>query len=135
MIKVKLKNTFVSNVVLNNNPKIPPKPIKLQQKFTYNVKYSSNCLCRSELISIISSDEEDFKIEFTTNGIFEYDPSLSKEEIHRETYLALYPFARAFCVNLTASCGMQPLYITQIDVASQEIFRIDLGGIKPENEQ
>ena len=135
MIKVKLKNTFVSNVVLKNKPHGHGKAIKIQQKFTYNVKYAVNNHCSSELISIISADNDDeFKIQFTTNGIFEYDPSLTKEEIHRETYTALYPFARAFCVNLTSMCGMQPLYITQIDVDSQEIFRIDLGGIKPKNE-
>ena len=135
MIRIDLKNSFVSYVTLKNKPKVPPKPIKIQQKFTYNVKYTHNNICHSELISTISSeDPTELLIQFTTVGIFQYDPSLTKEEIHRETYIALYPFAKAFCVNLTASCGMQPLYIAQIDVNSQEIFRIDLGGIKTNNE-
>ncbi len=136
MVKVKLKSTFVNDVTLKNEQKAQQSSIRLQQKFTHNVKYTANNICRSELTSIIcSEDNENFNIKFTTIGIFEYNPALSKEEIHKETYLALYPFARAFCVNLTSSCGMPPLYITQMDLDTQNIYRIDLGGIKPNNEK
>ena len=131
MKKINLKNTIVTNVELLNKPSNPPTPMKLTQKFTYNVKYSNTNLCRAELICNIGAKErDDFKISFTMVGFFEYVKDLGKEEIHRLTYLSLYPFARAFCVNLTTSCGMSPLYITQIDVDSQEIFRIDLGGMR-----
>ncbi len=131
MIKLNLKNTFVTNVELKNIPKPHGGPFKIGQKFTYNVKYTSANLCRAELICMIDSEENpDFKIHFTMVGIFEFDPAIPREEIHRQTYLSLYPFARAFGVNLTASCGMPPFHIIQIDIDSQEIFRIDLGGLK-----
>ena len=131
MKKIILKNTFVTDVELLNKPIAPPQPMKLTQKFTYNVKYTKTNICRSELVCNIGAEgRSDFKINFTIVGIFEYDSSLNKEEIHRLSYISIYPFARAFCVNLTTSCGMAPLYISEIDVDSQEIFRIDLGGIK-----
>ena len=130
-MKINLKNTFVTDINFTNKPKAAPMSLKLQEKFTYNVKYTNTNICRSELVCNIRAEEtEDFKISFTISGIFEFDPSLTREEVHKQTYLSLFPFARAFCVNLSTSCGMAPLYITQIDVDTQEIFRIDLGGLK-----
>ena len=129
MKKIDLKSTFVSDIALSNKPKSPK--ISLQQKFTYNVKYTSSNLCRADLSCIITSpDNDEFKISFTYVGIFEFDPSLSRVDVHKLSYLSLFPFAKAFCVNLTTACSMPPIYLSQIDVDSQEIYRIDLGGFK-----
>ena len=129
MAKVNLKNTFVTDIEFKNKPQ--SESLILQQKFSYSVKYTSTNICRSELTSVIhSQDNEGFSLLFTMVGIFDFDPSLKREEIHKQSYLALYPFAKAFCAGLTNSCGMMPLYITEIDVDSREIFRIDLGGLK-----
>ena len=73
MKKIDLKSTFVSDITLSNKPKSPK--ISLQQKFTYNVKYTSSNLCRADLTCLITSpDNDEFKISFTYVGIFEFDP-------------------------------------------------------------
>jgi preprotein translocase subunit SecB len=88
----------------------------------------------------VSSEEspELFHLNFTCVGIFIFDPELTKEQIHVQTYQMLFPVASAFGVTLTANAGIPPLRIVPLDISSSEIYRIDLGGLsgqKPKDEE
>ena len=129
-MKTELKNSFITDVNFTNKTNGAFK-LKLSHKYSYNVKYGKDNLCRGELVCEVASEEspELFHLNFTCAGIFSYKPELSKEEIHVETYRLLFPTAQAFSVTLTANAGLPPLRIVPMDIASSNILRIDLGGL------
>ena len=129
-MKTELKNSFITNVDFVNKT-VGQFKMKLAHKYSYNVKYGKDNLCRGEFVCNVSSEEnpEMFHLNFTCVGIFTYDAAMTKEEIHVETYKLLFPTASAFGVTLTANVGIPPLRIVPMDIASSNIYRIDLGGL------
>ncbi|MDY4898990.1 MAG: hypothetical protein SO125_08565, partial [Eubacteriales bacterium] len=59
------------------------------------------------------------------------EPSAQKEQVHIDSYKALFPYARAIITTLTANAGIPPIFIPEADIESQSIYRFDLGN-KPE---
>ncbi len=126
---ITLRQSFVSDAEFLNKPENPGVGMKLQFKSNYNVKYSTKNICRAEIMTEITAENiKNFRIKFTVCGIFEFDPSTAKEDIHIEAYNELFPFARAFGYTLTTASGIPPIYIPKIDISSSEIFRIDVGN-------
>lgn len=129
-MKTELKNSFITSVDFVNNTGGQFK-LKLSHKYSYNVKYGKDNICRGEFVCEVGCEDNPdiFHLKFTCVGIFTYNPELTKEEIHVQTYNLLFPTASAFSVTLTANAGIPPLRIVPMDITTSNIYRIDLGGL------
>ncbi len=104
--------------------------IKLGNKYSYNVRYAKeNNIARGEFDIEVhdQNDPDKFKIHIILVGIFRYDPAVKKEEIHADTFKAIFPYAKCFITTVTANCGIPPIIIPQIDIDNQQIYRFDQG--------
>ena len=52
---------------------------------------------------------------------------VEKEFIHVETFKELFPIAKSFVVTLTANAGIPPIFLKNIDIENQEIYRMEMG--------
>lgn len=133
MKKLALKAYKVSNVELKN--KIPGAvKLQLQNQYSHNVKYGKDNNCEG-IFTVKISDKngnENFGIVATVQGIFHWEGELDREKAHRETFNALFPYARALVTNLTANAGMMPIIIPPVDIENQEIYRIEMNPQKGE---
>lgn len=104
--------------------------INIGNQYAYNVQYSAENLCRGEFTAEVFSKQnpEQFSIKIVQQATFSYDPALSKEEIHRLTYKEIFPYVRAAITGVTAGAGIPPIYIPYVDIAGQDIYRIELPG-------
>ena len=127
MSSVNLKAYKVDSIEFVNQMENGTK-IGLGNKYSYQVQYAVNKEIAKGTFDIEVHDKENpdkFKIHVVCVGIFTYDPDETKEEIHAETFKALFPFAKALITTVTANCGIQPVIIPNIDIDNQEIYRID----------
>ena len=102
--------------------------IALGNKFSYNVQYAKDRnICKGEFdIDVHDKDNPSkFAIHIVISGIFAFDPEKKKEEIHTETFKAIFPYAKALITTVTANCGIQPVIIPTIDIDNQQIYRFD----------
>ena len=101
--------------------------VKLANKYSYNVQYAKNNMCKCEMdIEVYDSQNPDkFRVHVIMSGIFAFSQGETKERIHTETFKSLFPYVRAFVTTLTANCGIPPIMIPDIDIDNQEIYRID----------
>ena len=102
--------------------------IQLGNKYSYNVQYAKDRnLARGEF-DLEVHDKEDpkkFGIHVIVVGFFQCDPTQKKEQIHTESFKALFPYAKALITTVTANCGIKPVIIPDIDIDNQQIYRID----------
>ena len=107
--------------------------IKLGNQYSDNVKYAQNNTCVGEMtIHVYDQENKDkFFIKLFLRGMFSFEPSAQKEQVHIDSYKALFPYARAIITTLTANAGIPPIFIPEADIESQSIYRFDLGN-KPE---
>lgn len=124
-----LKAYTVSDVSFINRLD-PNVQIKIGNKFSYNVKYpndGSAGVCRGELEVEVGDTSPDSKlnIKVTLVGIFAYDLNAKRELIHTESFKVMYPYARAMITTVTANAGIKPIIIPNVDIDSQNIYRID----------
>lgn len=132
MSKIVLKANKISNIQFKNTLLNGTK-LELNNKYSYNVKYGQNNMCEG-FLSVEIKDKngnDNFYINLTVQGIFQFDSSASREELHVASFKELFPYARVFVQNLTVTAGMPPIVIPPIDMESQEIYRIDM---KPDAE-
>lgn len=99
--------------------------IELKFDFFYDVKYDETdktCLgsCTVEVGKI-----PEFSMKFTVQGIFGYDADMSKEEIHRQTFFKLYPYAKVFASSFSASAGILPIALPEVDSSLMKIKQVD----------
>ena len=111
----------------------PGSKIQLENKYSYNVRYTPNQVCVAELTCHVFDKEhpEAFFAKVVLEGIFSFDEATSKEQIHVLSYKELFPFARAIISTVTSVGGMAPIIIPAADIEGQNIYRIDTGNIKP----
>ncbi len=128
-----LKAYKVSNIELKN--KMPgATKLELKNQYSYNVKYGNNNTCEG-IFTVKVTDKagnENFGINATVQGIFQYEGELVREKVHVDSFNALFPYARALVTNLTAMAGMPPIIIPPIDIENQEIYRIEMNPNKSE---
>ena len=108
----------------------PNVQIKIGNKFSYNVKYPKDGqgnICRGEfeVETGDTSDDKKLNIKVVVVGIFSYAPGATKEMIHTESFKILYPYVKALVTTVTANAGIKPIIIPNIDIDSQNIYRID----------
>lgn len=127
MSMVNLQGYKVSKIefanLLENGTKI-----SLGNKYAYNVQYAKDAnMARGEFdIEVHDKDNPDkFKIRIVMVGIFSYLEGSKKEEVHAETFKALFPYAKALVTTVTANCSINPIMIPNIDIDNQQIYRFD----------
>ncbi len=101
--------------------------IEFENKYSYNVKYSTNNTCIGEFTVEVNdkADKEKFHIKAVVLGIFTYNPEAKKEVIHVETYKELFPYVRTMISSLTVNAGIPPVIIPNFDIESQSIYRFE----------
>ena len=111
---------FVSN--LENGTRV-----ELGNKYSYNVNYAPNNVCRGEFTIEVADKEnpEKFGIKVVIVGIFEFEEGMEKEKIHVLSFKELFPYARALITTITANSGIQPIIMPPIDIESQNIYRFE----------
>ena len=128
MANVEMQAYKISAVEFKNNVQGKEK-LSFSNKISYNVKYSQKQFCEGALtIEVFDKEKPDtISMKFTLNGAFRILKETEKEFIHVETFKELFPIAKAFVVTLTANTGIPPIFLKNIDIESQEIYRMDLG--------
>ncbi|MBQ9468555.1 MAG: protein-export chaperone SecB [Clostridia bacterium] len=129
---VRMKGYTVKSLSFNTS--LPSgKQITLQNACSYNVRYSKEGLCVGSLECKVSDKDapDSFYVNIHIEGVFHFDASLPREQIHVATYKELFPYARSVVTSVTALCGITPIMIPQIDIEGQDIYRIDTEGLKP----
>lgn len=101
--------------------------IEFENKYSYNVKYSTNNTCIGEFTVEVNdkADKDKFHIKAVVLGIFTYNPECKKEIIHVETYKELFPYVRTMISSLTVNAGIPPVIIPNFDIESQSIYRFE----------
>lgn len=133
MKKLALKAYKVSNIELKNKVQGAVK-LQLKNQYSHNVKYGKDNNCEGIFTVKISdgNGNENFGITATVQGIFTWEGELDREQAHKETFAALFPYARALVSTLTANAGMMPIMIPPVDIENQEIYRIEMNPPKGE---
>ena len=100
--------------------------IKLETKYSYNVKYSKELTCKGELTAnVYDKDEpEKFLIKAVTIGVFTYKEGADKDLLHIETFKALFPYQRALISTITANAGIPAVILPDVDMEGRNIYRI-----------
>ena len=131
MTHVQLKAYKVSEVVFHNNVKTKVQ-LKLGNKVSHNVKYSKNGLCEATMsVEVCDKSNPDvLNIKVTVNGVFAVKKDVEKEFLHVDTFKELFPFAKALVTTISANAGIPPIYVENVDIESQEIYRFDMNGAK-----
>jgi len=103
--------------------------LKLDTKFSYNVKYSKELTCQGELSVEVTAKEhaDKFSIKTKTVGVFSYKEGSDKDLLHIETFKILFPYARALVSTITANAGIPPVILPEINIEGQNIYRIEKG--------
>ena len=124
-----LKHHKISNIEFVNHP-VSQGRVELANKYSYNVKYLKNNLCRGEMTVTVSDKNapEKFSVKMTVDGIFELDEAAlaDKDRVHLETYRSLFPYVRTSIMTLTAISGITPIMVPEIDIEEQNIYRVQL---------
>ncbi len=99
--------------------------IEFENKYSYNVKYSSNNTCVGEFTVEVNdkSDKNKFHIKAVVLGVFAYNPEAKKEIIHIESFKELFPYVRTMISSLTVNAGIPPVLIPNFDIESQSIYK------------
>ena len=102
--------------------------IDIGTSYSYNVRYGQNNVCRGEFTATVNdkNDPDKFHIKLTCVGIMSLPEGMTKEDAHRASYEALFPYVRAQVTGITAGAGIPPIYIPFIDISGQEIYRIEI---------
>ena len=133
MANVNMRAYKVSEIVFNNkvNGKVQ---LKLSNKVSHNVRYNKNGSCEAFLtVEVFDKENKDvLNIKITVVGAFEIKKEIEKEFLHIETFKELFPFAKALVTTISASAGVPPIYVQNVDIENQEIYRFDMNGNKGE---
>lgn len=126
MIPVKLKGYKVSELTFVNKLE-KNTAIKFSNKYSYNVRYSNSDVCFGELTAEMFADEfpEKFGMKLVINGMFEYDKSLKKEEVHVHSFKALFPYAKSVVSTVSVNAGVPPMYLPDFDIEAQSIYKFE----------
>ncbi|MBQ8503305.1 MAG: protein-export chaperone SecB [Clostridia bacterium] len=133
MANVTMKAYKVSEIIFNNkvNGKVQ---LKLSNKVSHNVRYNKSGGCEALLtVEVFDKENKDvLNVKVTVVGAFAVNQGVEKEFIHVETFKELFPFAKALVTTLSANAGIPPIYVQNVDIEKQEIYRFDMNNAKEE---
>lgn len=104
--------------------------LKFSNKVSYNVRYSNKQFCEGNLtVEVLDKENPDtISIKVTLVGAFRILKDVEKEFLHVETFKELFPLAKAFVLNLSVNAGIPPIYLQNVNIENQEIYRMEMGG-------
>ena len=124
-----LKHYRINSLELINQPRHNG-AMQLENKFSYNVKYSENKSCLAELTVAVSdkANPELFSIKLVIIGIFDILDANKADRytVHYETYRTMFAHAQAAITQVTALSGIAPVIIPEIDIENQDIYQVKL---------
>ncbi len=133
MANVTMKAYKVSEIVFNNkvNGKVQ---LKLSNKVSHNVRYNKSGVCEAFLTAeVFDKENKDvLNVKVTVVGAFSVNSEVEKEFLHVETFKELFPFAKALVTTISANAGVPPIYLQNVDIEKQEIYRFDMNANKGE---
>lgn len=99
--------------------------LEFENKYSYNVKYSTNNICIGEFTIDVNdkTDKDKFNIHVVIQGMFSYNPEVKRELLHVQTFKELFPYARTMISSLTVNAGIPPVVIPNFDIESQSIYK------------
>ncbi len=125
MLNAKLKGYRADEITFVNK-RTSTKPMEIQTKYSYNVKYTNTGTCRGELTVEIQekNEPENFKLKVVLSGLFEFKEA-PREVLHKETFNTLFPYIRSLITTVTANAGIMPIIVPFMDIESQSIYKIE----------
>ena len=122
--------TFRVNDVSFVNRLVPNTKIEIGNKYSYNVGYSKNNICRGEFTAEIfdKNNSDNFYIKVVLVGVFSFNEGTKKEKLHVDTFKALFPIVRSYIITLTSNAGIPTVIIPNADIDNQDIYRVDLNN-------
>ena len=131
MANVQIQAYKISEVQFINNVK-GKQQLKFSNKVSYNVRYSGTQFCEGNLtVEVVDKENPDaISVKITLVGAFRILKEMEKEFIHVETFKELFPIAKAFVLNLSVNAGIPPIYLQNVSMENQEIYRMEMGGGK-----
>jgi preprotein translocase subunit SecB len=135
---VELKHYRINSLNMVNVPR-PNVKMQLENKYSYNVKYSSNNTCLGELSVSISdkASPELFSVKFVIAGIFNITANGEQDKyaVHYESFRTLFAYAQAALTQITALSGIAPIIMPEIDIENQDIYQVKLPKTNPPEKQ
>ncbi len=133
MPNAKLKGYRADEITFVNK-RTTAKPMEIQTKYSYNVKYTNTGTCRGELTVEIQEKEEpqNFNLKVVMSGLFEFKEA-PREILHRETFNTLFPYIRSLITTVTANSGIMPIIVPFMDIENQSIYKIEKNNQAEEN--
>lgn len=128
MANVQMKAYKVSEVNFIN--KVQGKQqLKFSNKVSYNVRYSGAQFCEGTLtVEVFDKEHPDtISVKVTLMGAFDILKNTEKEFLHVETFKELFPIAKSFVLTLSTSAGIPPIFLQNVNIEDQEIYRMDMG--------
>ena len=126
---VEMKAYKVAKIEFNNkvNGKVQ---LKLKNKVSHQVKYNGNSFCEATLDVLVSDPENPdiLNMKLSVVGAFEIKNKIEKEFLHVETFNELFPFAKALAATISVNAGVPPIYLQNVDITKQEIYRFEMNG-------
>lgn len=127
MANVQLKAYKVSEVNFFN--KVQGKQqLKFSNKVSYNVRYSGTQFCEGTLsVEVYDKENPDtISVKVSVMGAFDILKNMEKEFIHVETFNELFPIAKAFVLTLSTNAGIPPIFLQNVNIENQEIYRMEM---------
>lgn len=125
MLNAKLKGYRADEITFVNK-RTSAKPMEIQTKYAYSVKYTNTGTCRGEMTVEIQEKNEpqNFNLKVTMSGLFEFREA-PREVLHKETFNTLFPYVRSLITTITANAGVMPIIIPIMDIENQSIYKIE----------
>lgn len=101
--------------------------IEFENKYSYNVSYGQNNMCKGELsVSALAKDAPDkFGVKVVIEGVFRFEENEKREVIHVASFKELFPYAKAMITTVSANAGVPPIMVPAIDIEKQSIYKFD----------
>lgn len=119
---------------LNFKCKLPPlTKVEFEISYQYSVRYNKDKICVGTLICKLhdKTRPDDFYFNAELEGVFSFDDSVAREEIHVLSFRTLFPYLRSIVSSTTAVAGVAPVILPPADIGGQSIYRIDTEHLKP----
>lgn len=125
MLNAKLKGYRADEITFVNK-RTTAKPMEIQTKYSYSVKYTNTGTCRSEMtVEVLEkNDPQHFNLKVVMSGVFEFQEA-PREVLHKETFNTLFPYMRSLVTTITANAGIMPIILPLMDIENQSIYKIE----------
>lgn len=103
--------------------------LKFSNKVSYNVRYSGTQFCEGTLtVEVFDKENPDtISVKVSLMGAFKILNNVEKEFLHVETFNELFPLAKAFVLTLSTNAGIPPIFLQNVNIENQEIYRMEMG--------